>query len=115
MDFLCKVCDRSIIENQSEYREYVATLRKKSNKTLYKKRTTNYVNLDEFDKIINNYISHHNNQFDLYFVKLTFELKFNNKFVQCIETNYCYNTDISNMKGYLLCFIDYCKLRGYIF
>ena len=29
MDFLCKVCDRSIIENESEYNNYLATLRKK--------------------------------------------------------------------------------------
>ena len=32
MDLLCKVCGRSIIENKPEYKEYLATLRKKNDK-----------------------------------------------------------------------------------
>ena len=51
MDFLCKVCDRPIIDNETEYYNYLATLRKKDNKILYKNYTINNVNLDEFDKI----------------------------------------------------------------
>ena len=35
MDLLCEVCDRSIIEKQSEYNDYLATLRKKDDKSLY--------------------------------------------------------------------------------
>ena len=34
MDLLCQVCDRSIIENQSEYNIYLATLPKKDDKGL---------------------------------------------------------------------------------
>ena len=34
MDLLCKKCDRSIIENESEYYIYLATLRKKDDKSL---------------------------------------------------------------------------------
>ena len=29
MSFLCEVCDRQIIENESEYKKYITTLRKK--------------------------------------------------------------------------------------
>ena len=29
MDYLCQVCDREIIENESEYKIYIASLRKK--------------------------------------------------------------------------------------
>ena len=57
MDILCKVCDRSIIENEPEYKEYLAILRKKNKKSLYKKYTINHVNLDEFDNLLNNYLS----------------------------------------------------------
>ena len=32
MIFPCEVCDRPIIENESEYKDYVATLRKKNDK-----------------------------------------------------------------------------------
>ena len=33
---LCKTCDRSIIENHSEYTKYLATLREENDKSLYK-------------------------------------------------------------------------------
>ena len=46
MDFLCKVCDRSIVENESEYKHQLATLPKKTNKTLFKKYNNNNVNMD---------------------------------------------------------------------
>ena len=35
MSFLCKVCDRWNIENESEYNKYLATLRKENDKSLY--------------------------------------------------------------------------------
>ena len=54
---LCEVCDRSIIENESEYYNYPATLLKKDDKSLYKKCTINNVNLDESYKLLNHYIS----------------------------------------------------------
>ena len=34
MGLLCEVCDRSITETQSEYTNYLATLRKKDDKSL---------------------------------------------------------------------------------
>ena len=37
MIFLCEVCDRAIYENESEYKYYIATTRKKNDKSLYKK------------------------------------------------------------------------------
>ena len=36
MDCLYQVCDREIIENESEYRHYIAALRKKDDKSKYK-------------------------------------------------------------------------------
>ena len=37
MDRLCKKCDQSIIENESEYNKYLATLRKENDIGIYKK------------------------------------------------------------------------------
>ena len=71
--------------------------------------------MGEVDKILNEYISHHIKKVDFNFVKQTFELKFNNNFIQRIEINYCYNTDNSTMKSYLLNWIEYYKLGGYNF
>ena len=63
MDFLCKVCDRSIIENESEYKDYPATSRKKNDDSLYQTYTINTVDLDEVDKILNDYVTTHNKKF----------------------------------------------------
>ena len=67
MDILCKACDREIFENESERNIYLATLPKKNDKSFYTKYTINNVNLNEFDKILNNSITTHNKKFDLYF------------------------------------------------
>ena len=37
MDFLCKVCDREILENESERIHYIATVRKRYDNCLYTK------------------------------------------------------------------------------
>ena len=59
MSFLCEVCDRSNNENQSDYMKYLATMRKKKDKSMYKKYTVNNINLDGFDEELNDYITSH--------------------------------------------------------
>ena len=73
MDLLCQVCDREIIENECEYKNYIATLRKKDDKSIYKKYVFNNFNLDEVDKILNDYVSTHNKKFDIYFIYCEFD------------------------------------------
>ena len=115
LDFLCEVCDREILDNESVPKKCIATSHKENDKSSYTKYTFNYVKLDEFDKILNDYISHHIKKFDLYFFKLIIGLKLNNDFTQSIETNYCSNIDIINMKSFLLYYIDCFTLRGFEF
>ena len=43
MNILCKVCDKDIIENESEYKNYITTLRKKDDKSIYKKYVINNI------------------------------------------------------------------------
>ena len=57
MNLLCDVCDRSIIENQSECNNYIVILRKKNDKSFDKKYSINNVNLNEVNKIVNDYIT----------------------------------------------------------
>ena len=102
MDLLCEVCDRSIIDNESEYNKYLATLRKENHKFFYKKCTLNNFNLDEVNKIINDYISFHNKNFDLNFINCEFVIEFDNNFVANTQTKYFYDTDIININRYLL-------------
>ena len=39
MDYICQVCDRSLIENPSEYEYYLTTSHKKNDNSLYIKYT----------------------------------------------------------------------------
>ena len=88
MTFLCRKCDRSITENGSEYKEYIATMRKKNDKSLYKKYTNNNINLDEIDKVLNDYVIVHNKKIDLYFINCEFKIESNIKFTTNIENNF---------------------------
>ena len=106
MELLCKVCNRSIIENESEYNIYKATLRHKIDKSLHNKHIINNISLDEVNKTINDYISTHNKKFDFCFNNCEFLIEFDNSFKVNIETSYIYNTDIINKNRYLIFDID---------
>ena len=73
------------------------------------------VNLDEIDKILSDYISHHNKKFYFYFFNCEFQIEFDKNFTANKEIKYFYNTDINNIKSYLLYYIDSCKSGGYKF
>ena len=115
MDFFCEVGNRSFIENQSEYNNYLAILRNKIYKILYNKYTSNNFSLDEVTKTLNDYISIHNKNFDFYFINSEFVIEFDDKFIAKIETNCFYNRDIININRYLLYYIDCFISRGYKF
>ena len=114
MDLLCPVCDQSIIENESEYNKYLASLRKENDISIYKKYDINNVILNDVDKILNDYISIHNKIFNLYLIKGEFIITLDN-FTTNIETNYVHNIESHKMKGDLLYCIDCMKLEGYNF
>ena len=117
MSFPCEVCDQLIIENQSEFNNFLATRRKKKDKIFYKIYTSNKVNLDEVDKILNDYITTHNNYLDFYLVNCEFVKECDINFTEIVETSYLYNTDhiIVKIGGFLLYWIDCFKSRGYKF
>ena len=115
MDLLCRVCDRLIIENEYEYNEYLATLRKKNDTSFYRKFTVNIIILDDVNKILNDYISSHNKNFDFYFFTREFVIEFDNNFITIIETSYFNNTDIIDKSRYSFYDIDCFKSRGYNF
>ena len=104
-----------IIENESEYKEYVASLRKRNDESFYKKYTNNNVNLDDFDKIINDYITTHNEKFNFYFLNCEFKIDIYINFTTNRETNYFINIDSDNINSYLLYYIDCFKSKGYNF
>ena len=102
MDYICQVCDRSLIVNPSEYQHYLATSRKKNDNSLCIKYTINNFNLDEVDKILNDYITTHNEKFNFYLISCKLVIEFDDNFIENIETEFFYNTDIINIKRNLL-------------
>ena len=114
MDLLCPVCDRSIIENESEYNKKLASLRKENDISIYKNYVINNGNLDDVDKILNDYVSIHNKKFNLCLIKCESSITLDN-FTTNIETNYVHNLESYKIKGDLLYYIDCMKLEGYNF
>ena len=112
-ELLCKVCDREIFENESELNKYLTTFRKTFDRSLYKKYTINNINLNDIDKILDDYITIHNKKFNFYFINCEFVIESDNNFIAKNETNYRYNDDITNLKSYLLYYIDCYESRGY--
>ena len=83
---------------------------KENDKSFYTKYVNNNVNIDDFDKIFNYYISTHNKKFDC-----EFGIQFDKNYTANIEINYHYNTDYISIKSYLLFYFDSCELAGYKF
>ena len=113
MDFICRVCDRSLIKNPSEYQHYLATSRMKNDKKLYIKHTINNTNLDELDKILNDYMTTHNEKIDSYLFSCKLAIKVDNNFTENIETSYFYNADFFNTKRNFLFNIYHFIRRAY--
>ena len=80
---------------------------------MYNKNTINNINLDEFKKTLNGYMTTHNKKFDYYFIRCEFTLQFDNNFTENIKTFYLYNADVTNLKRYLLKNIYYFTSKGY--
>ena len=116
MDNLCKICDKDIIENESKYYHYMATLTKEYYKSFYGNYSIVNPNLDEIDKLLDDYTTSHNSKLTIYFINCEFNLVFDNIFKIHIEIGYCHSkVDITKIKSYLLYWIDYYKLQGYSF
>ena len=88
---------------------------KENDKSFYTKYIINNINVDEFDKIFNYYITTHNKKFDFYYIDCEIGIQFDNNYTANIEINYHYNTDYIKIKSYLLFYIDSCESGGFKF
>ena len=94
MDYLCQACDEFI------YNEY----------------SINNPNLNDIDKIINNYVTGYNKKFDIYSIKCDFYLVFNNDFGIHIKNHYVHNKDdLTKIKTEILFWIEHLKFEKYSF
>ena len=69
------MCDRKIFEDETKFMNYTDTLHKKNDKGIYNNHTDNNINLDEFEKILDDYVTTHKKLFfTLFVVKLHYNL-----------------------------------------
>ena len=73
------------------------------------------INLDEYDKKLNDYITTHHKNFEVSLVNCEFKIEFDFNFIINLETGYVLNTESEKIKIYLLSCIDCLKLKGYKF
>ena len=114
MDYLSQICDKEFIENKSEYKIYLATLRKEDYKSIYKKYVINNINLNEVDKILKDYVSTHNKKFIIYFIYCEFKIQFDNT-TRDLKTDYVHNRESDKISQCLLYCIEYLDSKGYKF
>ena len=115
MDLLCKVCDRSIIENESEHKNYLATLRKKDDKSIDKKYVNKNIKLNEIDKILKDYVSTHNKKFNIHFIYCDSKIQIDNNSTIDLKTDYVHNTENDKISQCLLYCIEYLESKCYKF
>ena len=63
MELLCEICDRERFVNEFERNNYLATLRKRNDESLYDDYTIKNVDLDEVEKLLNDYVTRHKRNF----------------------------------------------------
>ena len=115
MDLLCKVCDKYIIENESEIKNYIASLRKKDEKSIYKKYVIKNINLDEVDKILSDYVSMNSKKFDIYFLYCEFKMRFDNNSTRHLKTELVHNIEFEKINQTLIYYIEYLESKVYKF
>ena len=98
---LCQNCDYEIFNDREELNYYIASLRKRHDRSLYYKYIINDVNLNNINKIFDYFINIHNEKFDLYFINCVIQIKLDNNIIYNLEITNHYNTDYVNIENYI--------------
>ena len=113
-ELLCLKCNQDIFDDKNKLYNYLATFQKENDKNIYKKIIIDNIDLDNIDKILNNYINNHNKKFDVYFIKCLFNIDFDNNIYE-LDTVYVYKKESYKKIIQILFFIDMMKAEGKIF
>ena len=110
-ELLCLKCNHNIFEDKNKFYNYLATFQRENDKNIYKKIVIDNIDLDNIDKILNNYINNHDKKFDIYFVKCLLNINFDNNIYE-LDTVYVYNNESYKIIIQLVFFIDIMKTEG---
>ena len=95
----------NLICNEIKYNNSISTLIKNDNKYIYMKYIINKININNFEKLFNNYITNQNKKFDFYYINCELETEADN-YLANLEINFHYNTDCINIKSYLFFYTE---------
>ena len=113
-ELLCIKCDHEIFENIDKLNKYLSTFKKENDNAINKKIVINNINLCDVINILNYHIEVHNKKFNIYFVKCSFDISFDDGIYE-IETTFVHNNEFYKLNMQLLFFIDMMKSEGKIF
>ena len=112
MDYFCSLCDKTIkIKSENYHLRSLAP--NQFEKCLCKKHTIENTNFFDVDDLFNEYITNHNQKFDLYVNKFDFILFFDIEFYPDVKPVFPNNTSTFPPKSILLnCFENFSE-RGF--
>ena len=111
-DLLCVKCNNEIFKNSNNLCHYINNIQKEINNNIFKKIISNNIDLRDVDKILNDYIEIHNNKYNIYFVKCSFDISFDDNDINELETTFIHNKEIYKLNIQLIFFIDLMKTKG---
>ena len=106
---LCPSCDHEIFNDKNELNHYLASFHKKYDRGIYYNYKIDNIELNNTNKILDYYISIHDEKFNMYFINCIVQINFKNIIISNLEINNHYNTDYVNILGYIKC----CERAGY--
>ena len=98
--------------HEFRYNNYLCGLVKNDNKFIYMKYIINKVNINNFEKIFNDYITNHNKKFEFYYINCEFQIAIDNRFSN-IKNNFHHNTDYINLKCYLFFYTESHNIKNF--
>ena len=96
--------------HEIKYNNYLSSLVKNDIKFIYIKCIINKVDINNFEKIFNDYINNHNKKFDFYYINCEFQIATDNRLLN-IEINFHHNTDYINIKSYLFFYTESHRIK----
>ena len=96
--------------HEIKYNNYLSSLVKNDNKFIYIKYIINKVDINNFEKLFNDYITNHNKKFDFYYINCEFQIATDNRLLN-IEINFHHNTDYINIKSYLFFYTESHRIK----
>ena len=114
-DLLCADCRRKIFKNSDDIIDYFNNIKEEIDNNTRKKVYIDNIDLNNIEEILNNYINNNYNKYDYYFVKVTFNISFDEDDNIDLFTTYEHNNEIYKIIIQLQYFIDIMKLKGKIF